>query len=179
MALVPPQLIRKFIGVQCAGVDQTIISNSLQLFCLQIQSLPIATVMAQQSVRNGDPPCSAVVKIASVVKKIRELDDNESLEAPKALCGRVVNLIIWEDDLWHMAKSNIQIGTFLRLRNVDYQMWRDGNMKGNYHCCCCKAMVLAGLISLFSLFFLMKGFLFTQSRGLLLYPTPHSRFVYY
>jgi hypothetical protein len=135
MVLEPPQLIRKFVGVQCAGIDQAIISNSLQLFQLQTQSLPIATAMAQQSVRNGDPPCSAVVKIAAVVKKIRELDGNESVVAPKALCGRVVNLIIWEDALWDMVKSNVQIGTFLRLRNVDYQMWREGNMKGNYHCC--------------------------------------------
>lgn len=108
--------------------------------------------MAQQSVRNGDPPCSAVVKIDAVVKKIRELDDNESLVAPKALCGRVVNLIIWEDALWDIVKSNIQIGTFLRLRNVDYQMWREGNMKGNEHRYSCKGMVLADLISLFSIF---------------------------
>ena len=38
---------------------------------------------------------------------------------PVALCGRVVNAVVWEEGLWdRVTSSSVQVGSFVRLRNV-------------------------------------------------------------
>lgn len=38
---------------------------------------------------------------------------------PVALCGRVVNAVVWEEGLWDtVTSSGVGVGSFVRLRNV-------------------------------------------------------------
>lgn len=43
------------------------------------------------------------------------------IQPPLALCGRVVNAIIWEENLWHLIydENILRIGSFVRLRNIN------------------------------------------------------------
>ena len=43
------------------------------------------------------------------------------ISAPKSLCGRVVNIVIWESSHWELiqeAKHLFAVGKFIRVRNV-------------------------------------------------------------
>ena len=51
-----------------------------------------------------------------------EAEDNESFDPPKCLCGRVVNVAIWEAEQWEQIRSNesgVRVGKFVRLKNVN------------------------------------------------------------
>ena len=88
--------------------------------------------MEERVVPNGDdPPCRAVESIKCIIQhlnKQRELYNvSESLysvvlEPPKALCGSVINVSIWETCHWELIQSLKEsftdIGKFIRLRNV-------------------------------------------------------------
>jgi len=43
-----------------------------------------------------------------------------SIEAPISLCGRVINAVIWEEELWNLLCKGqiVHTGSFIRLRNV-------------------------------------------------------------
>ena len=77
----------------------------------------------------GDPPNDAVVRIANIIEKLQELDRSTIMEPPKALCGRGVNVIIWEEALWKLITSAVHVGDFVRLRNVEARIWRDGRIR--------------------------------------------------
>ncbi len=45
----------------------------------------------------------------------------KEIEAPKCLCGRVTNIIVWEAEHWaflHRNASQFGIGDFFRLKNA-------------------------------------------------------------
>ena len=52
-------------------------------------------------------------------------NDEAAIRAPVALCGRVVNAIIWEEDQWNLIRGReagaaiLGVGSFVRLRNVN------------------------------------------------------------
>jgi hypothetical protein len=80
--------------------------------------LPCNTNAARDAIRNGDPPVEALVKLAEIVRKIQKIRDNADLQPPKTLSGRVVNVAIWESPQWEFITHAVQIGSFIRLRNV-------------------------------------------------------------
>jgi hypothetical protein len=58
---------------------------------------------------------------------LQEFSDNyqifDELEAPKCLCGRVSNVIIWETQHWALiqrfrSNSTLEMGRFVRFRNA-------------------------------------------------------------
>jgi len=51
------------------------------------------------------------------------------LEPPKAVCGRVVNVAVWEDPSWDLVDASVRIGAFIRLRNVE-----DRTMASGFRC---------------------------------------------
>lgn len=57
------------------------------------------------------------------IEKIISGTPNEELtiQAPLALCGRVINAMIWEENLWTLIhrENIIHIGSFIRLRNIN------------------------------------------------------------
>jgi hypothetical protein len=77
---------------------------------------PIETIATLYTRGSGDPPSDAVLKVASVAQGLQASDS--SMKLPKALCGRVANVVIWEDQHWARIKEHAPIGTFIRLRNV-------------------------------------------------------------
>jgi hypothetical protein len=93
-----------------------------------VSSLPLATPEANSSITNGEPSSAAVVNIASIVEKFKETG-SPNLEAPKALCGRVSNVVIWEESHWKLVTSTLQPGNFIRLRNVEDRRWTEGNLR--------------------------------------------------
>jgi Telomeric single stranded DNA binding POT1/CDC13/ssDNA-binding domain of telomere protection protein len=79
--------------------------------------LPLETIAARQSIHDGDPPRVTVIKIASIVNnKIK------NIQPPKALVGRVTNVIVWEPEHWKSIKDNVSVGSFIRMRNIVYEM---------------------------------------------------------
>ena len=86
--------------------------------------LPIpVTLPCQVRLRQGDPPPTAVSKIATILRKWKENHSNDpsvaALHIPESTCGKVVNVIIWERHHWDLIEQHVPTGTFLRLRNVD------------------------------------------------------------
>ena len=66
--------------------------------------------------RYFDPPPEALLAI-SKIKDTREW--REDLRTAQRLCGRVVNVAIWEEPHWAiLAQPSTKLGDFIRLRNV-------------------------------------------------------------
>lgn len=82
--------------------------------------LPIDTPAAHDSVLKGDPPSVALVKIASTIKHLQETGVYTATtdDPPKSFCGRVANCVIWETSHWKLVTSVVQVGDFIRLRNI-------------------------------------------------------------
>jgi len=82
---------------------------------------PQSVVALADMARNGDPPEQALEKIASVINKLhtRSPDTLSTLQPPKALTGRVVNVAVWENGIWDFVTQSTAVGSFVRLRNVD------------------------------------------------------------
>ena len=78
---------------------------------------------------NCDPPPEVIARIAEVVELHRGSPGMTDLEVPKSVCGKVVNLVIWEEAAWKLITEHIPAGTFIRLRNVDIGKLRDNNFK--------------------------------------------------
>jgi len=75
-----------------------------------------------------DPPEQVLVTIEKILRDISASGptnavgrDGSITEAPIALCGRVINAIIWEENLWNLIhlENMINVGSFVRLRNVN------------------------------------------------------------
>lgn len=66
-----------------------------------------------------DPPEQVLVEIEKIMAFMSSTS-GIAIEAPIALCGRVINAVIWEEELWTLIhKENIvHVGSFIRLRNV-------------------------------------------------------------
>lgn len=76
---------------------------------------PLAALAPSQP--NNDPPSQALTAI-SKIKESR--DGRPQMNTPQRLCGRVVNVVIWETSHWDVLTkhNNLKIGDFVRLRNV-------------------------------------------------------------
>ena len=108
---------------------------------------------ARQAIQEGDPPSSVLTAISKIVptltKGVGGDDEREGFEPPKCLCGRVVNVAIWEAEQWERIRSNesgIRVGKFVRLKNVNdgrlgsenpkrckYYYWISGSSKRVRH----------------------------------------------
>ena len=74
-----------------------------------------------------DPPEQVLVTIEKILRDISSSPSSgppsnvDVIQAPIALCGRVINATIWEENLWNLIhKENmIDVGSFVRLRNVN------------------------------------------------------------
>lgn len=82
---------------------------------------------------DGDPSVEAVEAVARAITNINKCKQKSvQIEVPGALCGRVVNVVIWEQNSWdfiysgRMGKnepleknsSKINAGSWVRLRNI-------------------------------------------------------------
>jgi hypothetical protein len=92
--------------------------------------LPCDTIHAREATRNGDPPMEAVVKLAEIIYKIQKIRDNADLQPPKELSGRVANVAIWESPQWEFINHVVQVGSFIRLRNVRDDKMPDSEARG-------------------------------------------------
>ena len=77
--------------------------------------------------RRKEPSSDAVEKVARLVNEINDKskgnsDDEPSIEIPCSLCGRVINAAIWEKELWEFCQQNLNVGSFIMLRNVDIKV---------------------------------------------------------
>jgi len=90
--------------------------------------IPISGLIARQATQEGDPPASVLAAISKIVPTLvnggseGEGEDNESFDPPTCLCGRVVNVAIWEAEQWEQIRSNesgVRVGKFVRLKNVN------------------------------------------------------------
>lgn len=88
---------------------------------------PVQTIVTQSVRGRGDPPSDAVFKVASIAQGLQASDS--SMKIPKALCGRVANVVIWEDQQWALVREHAPVGTFLRLRNVDVRRWQKNTFR--------------------------------------------------
>mmetsp|Transcript_29561 Transcript_29561/g.61661 ORF Transcript_29561/g.61661 Transcript_29561/m.61661 type:complete len:883 (+) Transcript_29561:438-3086(+) len=92
--------------------------------------LPLSVTSAGNSNQQpqDDPPEQVLTTIEKIVRDISASGppnaaglDGNVIQAPIALCGRVINAIIWEENLWNLIhrESMIDMGSFVRLRNVN------------------------------------------------------------
>lgn len=86
----------------------------------------VDSLAARQAIQEGDPPSSVLTAISKIVPTLRKGvgsdGESEGFEPPKCLCGRVVNVAIWEAEQWERIRSNesgIRVGKFVRLKNVN------------------------------------------------------------
>jgi hypothetical protein len=83
----------------------------------------VETIATRQAIGRGEPPPEALTRISSIVQRLQET--NHAMEIPKALCGRVSNVLVWEESHWEFIRQSAPVGTFLRLRNVDIRKWQN------------------------------------------------------
>jgi hypothetical protein len=71
------------------------------------------------SIEPHDPPEQLLLEIETIIENMSK--SGSILVAPLTLCGRVINAIIWEEELWNLIHREriLRIGTFIRLRNVN------------------------------------------------------------
>ena len=109
-------------------------------------TLPINSLLASDATSKGDPPPACIQKIEKLVNDRNEAgddddddddeDDDYQLSAPPALCGRVINVAVWENAHWlyltsgwlgtnfadiseeRRISSAVSVGDWIRLRNV-------------------------------------------------------------
>ena len=82
------------------------------------------------AVQLHDPPEQVLLEIERVIGNF--FNSGSCINAPFTLCGRVVNAIVWEEDLWNLIskESILRIGTFVRLRNVNNTKMQTGMCNG-------------------------------------------------
>ncbi len=92
---------------------------------------PIDNPAGFQAAQKGDPPQACLIRIAQISQKLREIHSNPDLNPPKALCGRVATVAIWEKENWQLIQEwAIVVGSFVRIRNVKDQKL----FKGDFRC---------------------------------------------
>mmetsp|Transcript_8020 Transcript_8020/g.11908 ORF Transcript_8020/g.11908 Transcript_8020/m.11908 type:complete len:691 (-) Transcript_8020:386-2458(-) len=84
----------------------------------------------------GDPSPEAIDSVAQVINIVNEdREEEDKLELPEALCGRVINLTVWEDSHWNFISDGrigsnlsstaaVRPGQWIRLRNVSVRSKR-------------------------------------------------------
>jgi hypothetical protein len=106
------------------------LSNTLSS-SLSFRRLPVPTTEAAEATRAGDPPPEALVAIKNIIdgwnseptdhgsEAAQSTAADIALQPPKALCGRVANVAIWEQAQYELLEEiRIKPGTFVRLRNA-------------------------------------------------------------
>jgi hypothetical protein len=63
-----------------------------------------------------DPPEQVLVEIEKILADMSSSSGN-AVDAPISLCGRVINAVIWEEELWTLIcrEQIVHIGSFIRL----------------------------------------------------------------
>lgn len=121
MAQDHPRRIRKFNASVFVVSSLSVYSSDADYY-VSSPSLPVASAGAASSIRNGDPPSEALEAIAKTVEAIKSkgdgADEASSLEPPTCLCGRVMNIAVWEEAHWALVREILKVGSFIRLRNV-------------------------------------------------------------
>lgn len=80
-----------------------------------IPSVPLAELLKAKE----DPPFEALEALGLAVEQMKfETSIASQVEKPDRFCGRVVNAAIWERELWDYIDSRVEVGSFIRLRNV-------------------------------------------------------------
>ena len=67
---------------------------------------------------SSDPTQEAVLKVATLVHRLHNLDPDFNAETPLSLCGRVANAFVHEESHWNIVQETLSVGSFVRLRNV-------------------------------------------------------------
>ena len=96
-----------------------------------------------------EPTEEAVISLSSIAKRMaagkgdyRQVINGrkcpfQDIEAPKSLCGRVINIVVWESEHWtlvHRENSSFGIGRFFRLKNARLDM--DARCKSDHSLFC-------------------------------------------
>lgn len=97
----PCGIIRAWDGTGISGSDPLLVHSHVAL----------------EAIRDGDPPTAALTSIAEVVMK-----HLQGINPPKALAGRVINVLIWEQSHWDLVTEAVNVGSFVSLRNVEYNL---------------------------------------------------------
>ena len=93
-----------------------------------------------------DPPSTALVSL-SKIKESRE--GRPPLPVVKRLCGRVVNVAIWEEPHWSiLTKSGTRAGRFVRLRNVHEGFFDDVGLNCKWSGVLCLLMLAISAVLL-------------------------------
>jgi len=85
---------------------------------------PISDARPFTSAENSnlpEPPSEALSSIANIIGRMTSSNDAPTFDPPKMLCGKVINIAIWEDSYWNLitsAERFVKVGEFIRLRNV-------------------------------------------------------------
>ena len=103
--------------------------------------IPVDGLFARQAIQEGDPPATVLTAISKIVPTLKKGvggdDESEIFEPPKCLCGRVVNVAIWETEQWERILSNesgIRVGKFVRIKNVnDGRLGVENPKRCKYH----------------------------------------------
>ena len=86
--------------------------------------------MTPEWLTQEEPSRHTVTVISTIVSQIVErhgdfkhIGTNDDLEAPQCLCGRVVNVVIWEAKQWSFinkagSSTYVQAGKFIRIQNA-------------------------------------------------------------
>ena len=83
----------------------------------QSEKLPIPTAEANEAVLRGEPTSAVIGRMAAFIREMEKGAD-DPIEPPKSLCGKVINVAIWEDAHWELVKKTLRPGKFVRIRNV-------------------------------------------------------------
>lgn len=85
--------------------------------------LPSQGPAALAMIANGDPPSEALVALHSTIGTLNNspyrTETTRVLSEVVSVCGRVVNVAVWESHHWDFVKRNMRVGDFIRQRNVD------------------------------------------------------------
>jgi hypothetical protein len=85
---------------------------------------------------HGDPPSEALVAISKICEVRTGQGRQPPLTAPERLCGRVVNVVIWEETHWEIiVRHEVAVGGFIRLRNVGERFHQELGLRCKWHQC--------------------------------------------
>jgi hypothetical protein len=118
-----------FLQIRKFSCRMTHFLHCFQAFSFPVSACrpPVETIVTQNARGWGDPPPAAVSKVASIAQRLQTT--NYSMKLPKALCGKVSNVVIWEDPHWALVTEHAPVGTFLRLRNIDVRRWQQNQFR--------------------------------------------------
>ena len=89
----------------------------------------------------GDPPTQAMVALHLTIGTLNNspyrTETTVALSEVVSVCGRVVNLAVWESPHWDFSKRNFNVGDFIRLRNVGKGTLNTGLTCRFADVCCC------------------------------------------